>query len=1184
MHLLLTQAGVVGDGGAVDLAQTPGDIVLLSAAASDLALLTRARTNLGDDFPSLRLANLMQLSHNLSVDLYLDSVVSKAQLVIARVLGGVGYWTYGIEQLQALCRDRGIALAVVPGDEAPDAELMGYSTLPLEACHRLWQYTVQGGIANAEQLLRYGAHLLGRDSAWREPVPLPRMGIYRERALWQAGRPVAAIVFYRALVQADDTAPVDALIAALNARGLNALALFANSLKDPPSADFVRHALADAGIDIVLNCMGFAVSTPGAAHATPFDEAYCPVLQIIFSGGTREAWEQGKSGLAPRDLAMSVALPEIDGRIISRAVSFKEAVAFDTATETALVRNAPEPSRIAFVADLAANWVRLRRTRPGQRRLAIVLANYPNKDGRLANGVGLDTPESVARSLGALAQAGYALGTDWPRSGAELMAQLIEGRTNARSGRRSDVTLPRDDYDRLFAQLPPSVRDAISQRWGAPETDPFFTEGAFHLPAHRHGNVLIAVQPARGYNIDPTASYHDPDLVPPHGYLAFYFYVRESFGAHAVVHFGKHGNLEWLPGKSIALDATCFPEVALGALPHLYPFIVNDPGEGTQAKRRAQAVVVDHLTPPLTRAESYGPLRELEALVDEYYLASGMDTRRLNVLRDEILALSARIGLDRDLGLGKDAAQALVEIDRHLCELKELQIRDGLHVFGRAPEGPQERDLLIALARTTLLPQLAKELSLGFNPLDCDMAEPWHGPRPDCLARFGGAWRSTGDTVERLERLAIERVEAGNLPHVEALRPVLRASAHGEIAGLLAGLDGRFVMPGPSGAPTRGRLDVLPTGRNFYSVDCRAVPTPAAWTLGWKSASLLIARHFQDHGEYPKRIAMSAWGTANMRTGGDDIAQALALMGVRPTWDRASSRVVGFEIIPATVLDRPRVDVVFRVSGFFRDAFPAQVDLVDAAARAVAALDEPATVNPLAGAPGHRVFGSMPGAYGAGLQTLIDERCWETDADLAEAYLAWGGYAYGNGAEGKDAREEFRARLGRVQAIVHNQDNREHDLLDSDDYYQFEGGIAAAVRHLSGAQPTIYHNDHSRPETPKVRTLKEEIARVVRARAANPKWIAGVMRHGYKGAFEIAATVDYLFAFAATARVVDSHHFDQLFDAYLGDPAVRAFMAEVNAPALAETAARFAEAIERGFWHPRSNSALDLLTTLKAAA
>ena len=575
-----------------------------------------------------------------------------------------------------------------------------------------------------------------------------------------------------------------------------------------------------------------------------------------------------------------------------------------------------------------------------------------------------------------------------------------------------------------------------------------------------------------------------------------------------------------------------------------------------------------------------------------------MDARRLIVLREDILVLSARIGLDRDLGFDRNAdpAQALLQIDRHLCELKELQIRDGLHIFGRAPEGRQETDLLVALVRADLTRALATDLALGFDPMDADLGASWTDPRPAALAD-DAQWRTVSDTIERIEHLAAHLVAGTQKPEDDwpATRAVLerievdvrqrlRASATAEIGNLLAGLAGRFVIPGPSGAPTRGRLDVLPTGRNFYSIDCRAVPTPAAWTLGWKSAALLIERHFQEHGEFPRRIALSAWGTANMRTGGDDIAQALALMGVRPTWDKNSARVIGFEIIPTPVLDRPRVDVVFRVSGFFRDAFSAQIDLIDAAARAVARLDEPAHVNPLTTAPGYRVFGSMPGAYGAGLQTLIDEHCWEDDKDLAEAYIAWGGYAYGNGADGIDARDEFRVRLAAVQAVVHNQDNREHDLLDSDDYYQFEGGVTAAVRHLSGHQPAIYHNDHSRPETPKIRTLKEEIARVVRARAANPKWIAGVMRHGYKGAFEIAATVDYLFAFAATARVVESHHFDQLFDAYLGDPEVRAFMAEANAPALAETAARFAEAIDRGFWHPRSNSARDLISSLRQAA
>ena len=1410
MHLLRAKAGAaVDETEAVDLGQTPGDVVFLSAADTELASLAGARAGFGPGvgggaggggggeggFPSLRLANLMQLGHPMSVDLYVESVVAKARLVVARVLGGAGYWPYGVEQLVETCRARAIPLALLPGDDQPDPELASLGSVSAESTHRLWQYCVHGGPANSRNLLAFAADLIGRPSEWREPAPLPRAGLYHPEAgacgldevvsRWVEGAPAAAVVFYRAHVQAANLAPVDALVRALRARGVNALPLYVSSLKDPVSADLVETMLGHARVRLVLNATGFAVATPGAPERrrTPFDACGGPVLQVVLAGGREEDWARGAQGLSARDIAMNVALPEVDGRVLARAVSFKAEARFDALTECPIVAYAPRADRVAFTADLARAWIDLAAAPPARRRIAVVLANYPNRDGRIGNGVGLDTPAGTVELLRALAAAGYAV-DGVPASGNALIEAIAAGPTNAgASGREVRERLPLGDYLAFFAGLPGAVREAVRARWGNPEDDPYFlpaageeagtdtaeaseaagadagaaretaradqagtteagaieaeaaaeagaatragaaseagaagdaaaanrarTEGAFAVPALRFGNVVVGLQPARGYHIDPAATYHDPALVPPHGYLAFYAWLRRRARVHAVVHMGKHGNLEWLPGKALALSAECYPEAALGPLPHVYPFIVNDPGEGSQAKRRAQAVIVDHLTPPLTRAESYGPLADLERLVDEYYEAAGVDPRRLAVLRDEILDLAGRLGLDRDCGIapGEEAGEALSKLDSYLCELKEMQIRDGLHVFGRSPDGEQLLDLLVALVRlprgadegagASLTRALARDLGIdgdGFDPLDCDLGAAWTGPCPAALAHALDApdstdnpdgpdgssgpdsadgpsspsspdgsdgpispdgldgrtglhrpngpngrsgsngqsgsngpdaptaphepppptvrpppWRTAGDTVERLEALARALVGGfracpaswGGTRAVlaeanERIRPAVEACAAAEIRGVLTALEGRFVEPGPSGAPTRGRPDVLPTGRNFYSVDTRTVPTPAAWRLGWKSAALLVERHRQEQGEWPRRMALSAWGTSNMRTGGDDVAQALALMGVRPTWEPGSGRVTGFEALPLDLLDRPRVDVTLRVSGFFRDAFPAQVALFDAAARAVARLDEPARGNPLAAAyaadaarlaaggaaraeaerrAGYRVFGARPGAYGAGLQALIDERGWRDEADLARAWIVWGGYAYGGEAEGSAEHAMFETRLRGVEAVVHNQDNREHDLLDSDDYYQFEGGMAAAVHHLSGARPAVWHNDHSRPESPRVRRLEEEIARVVRARVVNPKWIRGVMRHGYKGAFEMAATVDYLFAFAATARAVGDHHFDAVLEAYVEDREVRAFFDANNPAALREIAERLAEAVERGLWRPRSNSA-----------
>ena len=1245
MHLLQVQAGEVTDGTSpVDLGQSPAEIIVISAADTEIAALSAVREGTGES--SLRLASLLNLGHNFTIDKYLDDTASRAKLVIIRVLGGRAYWPYGVEQFAIRLASAGIGLALLPGDDKPDPELRALSNIADEDYDALWSYLTEGGPLNAGNFLRYARAMVDSTERPESARPLLRAGLYFPgsdspdlealRPFWRDGAPVVAVVFYRALVQGAGLHPVNRLIKSLLAQGLNPLPVYVASLKDAVSAATLAGLMEQAPPDIVLNATAFAISTPGAFGGTVLDAPGAPVFQIVFAGGTEAGWQSGTSGLSARDIAMNVSLPELDGRVLTRALSFKGEAYFDDATECLISTYRAHGERIGFVAQLAANWARLRTTPPAAKKVALILANYPNKDGRLANGVGLDTPAATVDFLHVLAAEGYRT-ANLPADSAALMAQILSGPTNwltDRAQRNGGVRLSLADYHLDWGQLPNAVRQKVTDRWGEPEADPFFSPGEvdcghFALSVLEFGNVVVGIQPARGYNIDPKDSYHSPDLVPPHNYLAFYFWLRRAFGAHAIVHMGKHGNLEWLPGKALALSNECFPEVALGPTPHFYPFIVNDPGEGTQAKRRAQAVIIDHLTPPLTRAENYGALKDLEALVDEYYDAAGVDPRRTALLRREILSLTATSELDKDAGLsdGDDDDARLQKLDAYLCDLKESQIRDGLHIFGRAPEGRLAQDLAAALVRVprgdgkgrnaSLLRALIVDFGLDavevpsyggeaqrFDPLDCAMATVWAGPKPDALNGLSGdMWRTAGDTVERLELFAMILIAAAAAPGPASaavldeittrVAPDIAACGPAERGALLSGLAGQFVAPGPSGAPSRGRLDVLPTGRNFYSIDSRTLPTPTAWTLGWKSATLLLERHLQDEGDYLRSAVITAWGTSNMRTGGDDIAQAMALMGVKPKWDDASRRVTGFEIIPATVLDRPRVDVTLRISGFFRDAFPAQVDLVDSAARAIMALDEAEDINPAAarfradsvahGADraGIRVFGSKPGAYGAGLQALIDERIWNSRADLGEAYLEWGGYAYGAGAEGARARDMLEARLKGAEAVIQNQDNREHDLLDSDDYYQFEGGAAAAIESLRGAAPAIYHPDHSRPERPVIRTLDEEIGRVMRSRVVNPKWIDGVKRHGYKGAFEMAATLDYLFAFAATTKAVKNHHFDMIHAAYLEDDATRNFIAEANPAALREMAARLAEAIERGLWVPKSNSARGLIDGLR---
>jgi len=1299
--------------GLIFLEQTPAPFVLITAADTDIQTLAAAVTKLPPSFPALRVANLLQLQQQLSIDTYGEQVLELAEVIILRLLGGRSYWGYGLEVVQEIVQRNGKTLIVMPGDDAFDPDLISQSTVSLSIVNQIWQYFSEGGVENFVNALQFIADSC-LSTAYNPPTPrtVPRVGLYkwgvgdegtkgqgRQREQGEletdsstfdtrsstlepdesASMPKIGILFYRAHYLAGNTKVIDALCEALVQKNLQPVPVFVSSLREPDVqvelSEFFQPKEAES-IAVLLNTTSFSLAR--LETETPQTDLWqkldVPVLQVILSGGSIEQWESQFQGLSPRDIGMNVALPEVDGRIITRAVSFKAVQTRNPHLQTDVVIYEPVSDRIEFVAKLAANWARLRSKPPQERRIALILANYPNRNGRLANGVGLDTPASCVEILQALHQAGYQVENP-PAQGDELIQRLTDGVTNDPEGRESrpvQQSVSWEDYQQYFASLPPAVQQGISERWGVGSglavSVAEWEWGVGHennqcpmpVPGIQLGNVFVGIQPARGYDNDPSLNYHAPDLEPTHAYLAFYYWVRECFGADAVVHVGKHGNLEWLPGKSVALSSNCYPEVAFGALPHLYPFIVNDPGEGSQAKRRAQAVIIDHLTPPMTRAELYGSLQQLENLIDEYYEADSLDPSRLPVIRDRIRELVIKENLHLDLGIQNQTeifdSESLIlnSIGGYLCELKEAQIRDGLHIFGQCPQGRQLRDLIVAIARipnrhsSGITRAIAQDWGLDFDPLTADLSMT----SGEYSLVNGTECRTLGDIVEVLEehaallveqlinqnpcRDAIHRVCAGGGDAMnrvsiwisDRLLPALQQT-HQEITHLLHGLDGGYVPSAPSGAPTRGRPEVLPTGRNFYSVDIRAIPTETAWDIGRKAAETLVEYYTQEHGEYPKTLGLSMWGTATMRTGGDDIAEALALLGVQPVWDGAARRVVDFEILPLAILGRPRVDVTLRISGFFRDAFPNLIDLFAQAVSAVANLDEPPEQNPLADTvrqetdlwtsqgltleeavvrSGYRIFGSRPGAYGAGLQGLIESQNWTDDEDLARAYINWSSYAYSSGA-GEDkistphsslltpnsctdainrvspssplpSPEAFKQRLAKMQIVLHNQDNREHDLLDSDDYYQFQGGLTAAVRSLQGKNPQTYFGDNSIPAQPRVRQLKEEIARVYRSRVVNPKWIAGVMRHGYKGAFEMAATVDFLFAYDATAKCVEDYMYQGIVDAYLLDPVVSEFIQEKNPYALRDIAERLLEAHKRNLWEDVNIGTLETLRNL----
>jgi cobaltochelatase CobN len=1130
-------------------------------------------------------------------------LAANASVIVLRLLGGTQAWPGGIEAL----REAGRQLVVLGGETAPDAQLMARSTVPAGVAAEALAYLNQGGPANLRELYRFLSDtLLLTGEGFEQPVAMPAFGVRPGRRR-QGGRPLVGVVYYRAHELSGNTGFVDTLCDALEEAGTDALPVFCGSLRGAEEGLFALLYGVDALVVTVL-ASGGAVSSGAAARADEqwdvgaLAELDVPVLQGLCLTVSRAAWADSDAGLSPLDAAMQVAVPEFDGRLITVPFSFKEDGPDGVPVYVA------DPERCGRIAGLAASYARLRHVTNADKRLALVLSSYPTKHSRVGNAVGLDTPASAIALLQALSEAGYDLGPDVPTDGDALIHALIaagghdvEWLTEEQL-RDAPARVPLATYQKWFSLLPKDFQDSVTEAWGAPPGSLYADGTEIVLASLRLGNVVLTIQPPRGFGENPIAIYHDPALAPSHHYLAAYWWLAHEFGAHAVVHLGKHGTLEWLPGKGLGLSASCAPDAVLGDLPLIYPFIVNDPGEGTQAKRRAHATIVDHLVPPMARADSYGDLAKLEQLLDEHATVAALDPPKLPAVRAQIWTLIQAAQLHHDLHTPDRPEDDvfddfLLHVDGYLCEIKDAQIRDGLHILGQPPEGEARTNLVLAILRARqvwggesgAVPGLREALGL-LEGKGAATAE---------VDRFEDEARALVEAMESREWTPSAAREISPSPEVarvlefaatEVVPRLARTSE--ETAAVLHALDGGYIPAGPSGSPTRGLVGVLPTGRNFYSVDPKAIPSRLAWETGTALATSLIDRYVSDTGTYPRTVGLTVWGTSAMRTQGDDIAEVLALLGIRPTWDDASRRVTGFEVTSLAELGRPRVDVTVRISGFFRDAFPHVISLLDDAIRAVAALDEPAEMNPLrahvqadAAQTGDerratsRIFGSKPGAYGAGLLPLIDARNWRSDADLAEVYAVWGGYAYGRGLDGREAREDMQTAFARIEVAAKNQDNREHDIVDSDDYFQYHGGMVTMVRHLTGQSPAAYVGDSHVPDAVRTRTLGEETHRVFRSRVVNPRWIAAMQRHGYKGAFEMAATVDYLFGFDATAGVVDDWMYESLAAEYVFDPAVAEFMKKSNPWALRGISERLLEAADRGLWAEPDRETIDRLRT-----
>ena len=1148
-------------------------------------------------------------------------------------------------------------------------------------------YLGRGGTINIEHCCRFLASEYGGvDTDYDDPTELPTEGVYHPdhpgigydalRDTFGPDAPTVAVWFYESHWTHENTRYVDAQVRALESQGANALPIFCNPAADEDgqeNAEWVTdHWLLEDGepvVDAVLSSFMFSLSMDERGRSASdegqsaedvfLDRLGVPVLQTITTMRSRSRYESSDTGVMGFELALSVALPEFDGNVITHPISGKERMDDTAGIGSAPKQHFPIEDRVDHAARLAVNWAALQHTPNEDKRIAVVLHNYPPSDDGIGTAFGLDSPASTVNLLDELASRGYDLADSVPDSGQSLIDTLtsqltLDNRWVAPEDvrERSVDVVSTDQYAEWFEQADERFQENIVDEWGEPPERPFA------IPGTEFGNVLVTVQPPRGFGMDPSKVYHDSDLQPPHDYYAFYAWLRNRFEADAVVHLGTHGSLEWLPGKTVGLNGASAPDQLVGDLPNIYPYIVNNPGEGTQAKRRSYAAIVDYLTPVMANAGTYDELSELEELANQYREA-GMEDARADdgkqleaLLRERVddldLAVELGIGgtIDEQMTVrGPDEAGStlaegevtgddlaideLVErIHEYLTDIKTTQIRLGLHTMSEPPVDDRLVEYLVALTRLengdtpSLRESVAGALGVDYDALRnrpgeyddrlgmiySEAADHVHETSVDLIETLAEHEFDVPDSERKagpddevnvnllvvdIETLGDGRAKSGahdDLREVlaficEAAAPRVQG-AEDEIPRTADALSGEYVPPGGSGAPTRGGVDLLPTARNFYTLDPRKVPAKYAWQVGKNVAEGVLDRHHDEHDEYPEEIGVVAWGTPTVRTKGETIGQVLAMMGVRPVWTEAG-RIDDVEPIDLDELGRPRIDVTTRVSGLFRDAFPAAAGVIHDAVAAVVDLDEPHEMNYIKkhveadteeleadgldatdakSAATERVFTTRPGGYGAGTNKAVDEGNWEDRSDLADVYVQWGGYAMGKRGKVSEAHDSFERRLSSVDATVKIEDTMEQDELDSSDWYAFHGGFISAVSEIAGSEPASYVGDSSDPENVDVYTNEEKVRKAMRARVLNPEWLDSMADHGYKGAGDLSTTVDVVMGWDATAGVVSDTLWADVAEKFAFDDDRQEWMREVNPWALESISDTLLEAIDRGLW------------------